>query len=222
MKPIHMANWAASGPGIICAKASPCLYSSLVIHPRGTRSRCMYPASAIGPPKPNEPNFRKYMTRSHSPTDAGFEFVWPCILIVVPKYPLLFGSVVFAQIVGDVRYLIFLNTRTVRDHLSNDTRPFVFRLLSRSNDVHTMTGPACSFDHLFRCLIATGGRGIGLDEIVHEYVYLVVLQIRSFGAHELDRFVPAGPIQIRCFNFLEAMTLRALRLNERLSFVIVV
>src|SRR2546422_4978310 len=59
MNPIHMASCAARGPGIICANAKPSLYSSDVIQPRGTRSRCMYPASAIGPPNPNDPRPRK-------------------------------------------------------------------------------------------------------------------------------------------------------------------
>src|SRR6516165_8431292 len=68
MKPIHMASWAASGPGIIWAKASPSLYSSSDIQRRGIRSRCMYPARAMGPPKPREPRRRKYSTSSHSPT----------------------------------------------------------------------------------------------------------------------------------------------------------
>src|SRR5215472_8669074 len=80
MNPIHIANCAARGPGIICENAKPCLYSSLVIQPRGTRSRCMYPASAIGPPKPNEPNFKKYATRCQSGTDGAFVFASPRIL----------------------------------------------------------------------------------------------------------------------------------------------
>jgi hypothetical protein len=41
MKPIHMANCAASGPGIICEKARPSRYSCSLIQPRATRSRCM-------------------------------------------------------------------------------------------------------------------------------------------------------------------------------------
>src|SRR6185369_6294893 len=78
-----MANWAARGPGIICENASPSRYSSSVIQPREIKSRCMYPASAIGPPKPDEPRRRKYPTSSQRPTcfscldstsDACFSF----------------------------------------------------------------------------------------------------------------------------------------------------
>src|SRR5215831_1498122 len=119
MKPIHIANCAASGPGIIWENARPCLYSSLVIQPRGTRSRCMYPASAIGPPKPNEPSFRKYAASGHSPTDCGFERVSSCM--TGHRVFRLLRARVLAQVIRYVRYLVFLNVRAVGNHFANDT-----------------------------------------------------------------------------------------------------
>ena len=59
-QPRYIASCAASGPGASWARARPSLYSSGVIQPRcSTRSCCMCPASAIGPPKPSVPSFRK-------------------------------------------------------------------------------------------------------------------------------------------------------------------
>ena len=46
--------------GASWAKARPSLYSSSVIHLRlSTRSWCIYPTRATGPPKPVAPSFRK-------------------------------------------------------------------------------------------------------------------------------------------------------------------
>src|SRR5688500_2471523 len=48
------------------------MYSSFVTQPRSsTRSRCIAPASAIGPPNPNVPSRRKYATNALRLTSAG-------------------------------------------------------------------------------------------------------------------------------------------------------
>ena len=60
--PRQIATWAARGPGVSCDSASDLRYSALVNQPRrSTRSRCMYPMSATGPPKPALPRYRKYL-----------------------------------------------------------------------------------------------------------------------------------------------------------------
>jgi hypothetical protein len=58
--PIAMASCAASGPGMIWARARPGLYSSSSIHwCRLTRSRCMEPTKGTDQPKPIVPSLRK-------------------------------------------------------------------------------------------------------------------------------------------------------------------
>ena len=58
--PTHMATCAASGPGMVWPSATPSRKLRRSIQPRcSTRSRCMYPTVAIGPPNPIVPSFRK-------------------------------------------------------------------------------------------------------------------------------------------------------------------
>src|SRR5438445_98283 len=76
--PRYIASCAASGPGASWASASPSRYSSSLNHRRSsTRSRCMKPTSAMGPPNPVVPSWRKYRARSASENadaaDAGEE-----------------------------------------------------------------------------------------------------------------------------------------------------
>src|ERR1043166_3294704 len=59
------------GPGASWANASPSRNSSLFTQPRrSTSSRCIYPTSAIGPPKPVVPSQRKYAQNRGSETES--------------------------------------------------------------------------------------------------------------------------------------------------------
>src|SRR5258706_4527854 len=70
-KPTHMTTWAASGPGMVWPSATPSRNSVSLSQPRrSTRSRCMYPTLAIGPPNPHVPRPRKYRRNAPNPGAA--------------------------------------------------------------------------------------------------------------------------------------------------------
>src|SRR6266516_3212453 len=63
-----MTTCAASGPGMVCPRATPFRNSGSETHFRSsTRSRCMYPTVAMGPPNPNVPSHRKYRRSRRRP-----------------------------------------------------------------------------------------------------------------------------------------------------------
>src|SRR6266851_6208127 len=71
-KPTHMTTWAASGPGMVWPSATPSRNSASVSQPRrSTRSRCMYPTLAMGPPNPHVPRPRKYRRIALNPGAAA-------------------------------------------------------------------------------------------------------------------------------------------------------
>src|SRR5688500_13160445 len=72
-----MASWAARGPGISWASVSPSLYSASEIHRRrSTRSRCIYPTRATGPPNPTVPSFSTYKVSCRSEYAIGGGVAW--------------------------------------------------------------------------------------------------------------------------------------------------
>src|SRR5260221_3491265 len=71
-KPTHMTTCAASGPGMVWPSATPSRDSASPSKPRrSTRSRCMYPTLAIGPPNPHVPRPRKYRRYALNPGTAA-------------------------------------------------------------------------------------------------------------------------------------------------------